>query len=142
MKTRLLLLSFIFWFVSLRAAEPLSGTVTNQLKGIDLGDSVTFAVVAKPKSDRRHWQLSQKLKTSESRISSGYDIGPNERLAYFWVPDSRTLWVATSKVVEKTVLFEGLKKGTGGIYGIVGYENIPDLPADFKTAIADLLAGK
>ena len=140
MKTAFLLVLLIIPFASLFGAEPVFGTGVSTR--IDLVDSITFAVVAKPGTDKLCWEILQKRNDGESRMSSGYEIDPKERFVYWWSPENRTLWVATSKIIEKTVLLDGLKTTTGGIYSLKGYENISDIPADFKKAVADLLAAK
>lgn len=142
MKTILLFALLSVAFASLQAAEPVFGTPVNFKQQIDLGDSVTLAVVAKPKTNQFRWQLTQKQKRGESRIDSGYGLGPNEQFVYLWSPETRTFWFAGSQTVEKVVMVDGLKKGTGGVYNLPNYDSIPDLPENFKKAVADLLTRK
>ena len=141
MKLKILLGVLILTLSPLLAEEAVFGRGVISFTPVELAPKLTFEIVAQSESHDLRWQLTQKSVGGYSRNRSG-NIHTNERFTYMWFQETQTLWFATTRNVEGFTLEDGLSKTSSVVYNLLGYEQIPNIPAEFKKAIAELLKEK
>lgn len=124
-------------------ASPLSGVGSNPLASpLQFEDSPGHRLVfeCKEGSDRLHWQYCIETPGSRSRVVSGEGVAPEERFAYSWHPETRTLWFATPRLLQRVAFTENGMGSSWSSSTPGQYQNDPDLPPEFRAHLAAILA--